>query len=79
MPEYVPRVPLRLDPLQARVVVLVIQRGPRHAGRVPRRISEVGVRVVDQRAIVRAAGNRNAAGLARAFEGQPLFGARIGP
>src|SRR5262249_24512757 len=63
MPEHVPRVPLRLDPLQAHVVVLVIQLGPRHAGRVPRRIREIGVRVVDQRAIVHSAGNRNAAGL----------------
>src|SRR5258708_28789409 len=61
MPEHVPRVVARLDPLQARVVVPVVERMPRDAGRVLRRVSEIRVGVIDESAVVRVARYRHAA------------------
>jgi hypothetical protein len=48
MAEHIPRVPPRLDPLQARVARLVIHRVPGHAGGIQGRVREVGVRMIDE-------------------------------
>src|SRR5947199_4906264 len=63
MPEHIQRVPPRLDPLQARVVSLVIQGGPRNAGRIQGGVREIGVGMIDERPIVGLARDRDAAGL----------------
>ena len=63
MPEHIPRIPLRLDPLQPRVVVSVIQRVPGHARRIQCRVGEVSVRMIDERAVVCLARDWHAAGL----------------
>ena len=47
MPEHIPRVPPRLDPLQSRVVRRVIQCGTGHARGLQGRIREVGVGMTD--------------------------------
>src|SRR2546426_7547815 len=53
MPEHIPRVPPRLDPLQARVVPFVIQCVPWHAGCVQGRVRKVGVGMIDECPIAR--------------------------
>src|SRR3954468_3264295 len=63
MPEHIPRVPPRLDPLQARVVFLVVERGPGHARGIQRRVREISVGMIDERSAVRLARDRNASGL----------------
>ena len=59
--EHVARIPAPLDPLKRRVVALEVERVPRNAGRIPLRISEVDVGVVDHRAVADVTRYRNAA------------------
>src|SRR5688572_21942918 len=61
--EHIPRVPFRLDPLQAWIVLFVVQIVPRHAGSVPLWICEIDVRIVDIRAVTDATGHRHATGV----------------
>jgi hypothetical protein len=63
MPEYIQRIPPRLDPLQARVVLFVIQRMPWHAGCIQPQVREIGVGMIDEGPIVRLARDRDAAAL----------------
>ena len=65
VPEHVPRVPPRFDPLQPRIVGLVVQRVPRHARRIQRRVREVGVGMIDERAVVGVARDRHAAAVGK--------------
>ena len=55
MPEHIPRVPPRLDPLQARIVRFVIQRVARPTRRIQGRVREVGVGMIDECTIARPA------------------------
>ena len=59
--EHVARIPAPLDPLKRRVVALEVERVPRNTGRIPLRISEVDVGVVDHRAVADVTRYRNAA------------------
>src|SRR5580692_1995931 len=47
----VARVPAALGLLKPRIVVLVVEGPEAHPGMVPRRVGQVGVRVVDERAV----------------------------
>src|SRR4051812_9114990 len=62
MMEHVAWIPPGLDSLQWGVVLLVVQGIPRHSGGVQGRVREVGVRMVDQRSIVRRSRYRYATG-----------------
>ena len=63
MPEHITRVVPRLDPLQARVVLLVIQRVPGHARGIQRRVREIDVGMIDECPIVCLARDRDATAL----------------
>src|SRR6185369_1009157 len=59
MVEYIARIPLRLDLLQARIVLLVVQGVPRHARRIEFWIGEIGIWMIDEGAVIRVARNRH--------------------
>src|SRR6185369_3773136 len=61
--EHVARIPTRFYLLQSRIILAVVERVPRHAGVIQRRIEQINVGMIYERSIVAIVWNGNATSL----------------